>query len=149
MQTWSSELQYPPCQEKKLVSTVTYCAQSLIGVSCHNGNNTITINNDSPTIDGGVLCSFIYRFIFPKDGVVDASLIWIPQFLDLKLISHKCVRHHAVNQKHERRSSTMYEGTQAPHHHHYNVFTGGKFKLDWGGNSRCFNFNCFIYKVVF
>lgn len=63
------------------------------------------------------------------DGVVYACLVWVFEFLDLELIRHKCVGHHAVDQEHERWGSTVYKGTQTPHQHHYDVFTGGKPKL--------------------
>lgn len=63
------------------------------------------------------------------DGAVKAHLLWVFELLDFSLISNKDIGHHAVNQKHERWSWAMDQGTQAAHHHHQFVFPGGKSKL--------------------
>lgn len=82
-----------------------------------------------PAVHSVIFSCFVYGAIYPIDGVVAAFLVWVCQLLDFTLICHKCVCHHAVHEKHERWSCTVYKGTQPPHDHHRGVFPGGKSKL--------------------
>lgn len=98
---------------------------------------TTALHSHSPTSDGSpalhcvLLSSDVDEAIIPVDGVgaAVARLVWVIQLLDLALVRHKCVHHHAVHEQDESRGGTMYEGAQAPHHHHHLVLPGGKTEL--------------------
>lgn len=87
-------------------------------------------SQDSPTRHCLVVIRFIDGTISPIDGVVQTFLVWIFELLNLQLIRHKCVCHHAVDQKHERGGGAVDEGAQAAHHHHGGVSPGGKSILE-------------------
>lgn len=89
------------------------------------------ISDVSPALHRAVLSTNIDWAISPVDGVgaAVARLIGVIQLLDLTVVHYERVRHHAVHEQHERRGGAMYEGAQAPHHHHRLVLPGGKTEL--------------------
>lgn len=85
----------------------------------------------SPARRRAILSSDVDGAITPLDGVgaAVARLVGVFQLLDLTLVRHERVRHHAVHEQHERRGGAVYEGAQAPHRHHHLVLPGGKTEL--------------------
>lgn len=81
----------------------------------------------SPTRHRAVLSSDVDGAITPLDGVgaAVARLVGVNQLLELTLVRHERVRHHAVHEQHERRGGAVYEGAQAPHRHHHLVLPSG------------------------
>ena len=84
---------------------------------------------NSPTVQGGVLRRHIYGLVDPPYAVVLTCLIGVCQLLDLQLVGHEGVGHHAIHQQHERGGSAMHQGAQTPHHHHHRVMPGGEPEL--------------------
>lgn len=89
------------------------------------------ISGISPALHRAVFSSDVDRAIVPVDGVgcSIARLVGVLQLLDLTLVRHKRVCHHAVHEQHERGGGPVYEGAQAPHRHHHLVLPGGKTEL--------------------
>lgn len=87
------------------------------------------ISDVLPALHRAVPSRDINGAVDPLDGAAIARLVGVLQLLRLKIISHECVRHHAVHEQHERRGRAVYEGAQASHHHHDLVLPGGKTEL--------------------
>lgn len=86
----------------------------------------------SPTVRGGVVQPLDHRPVQPGNGVIDAGFVRVGQFLNLKLIVHKGVGHHAIHQQHERGRGAVDQRAHASHHHHQSFLPCGKAELDRG-----------------
>lgn len=86
----------------------------------------------SPTVRGGVVRPLDHRPVQPGNAVIDAGFVRVFQFLNLKLIVHKGVGHHAIHQQHEGGRGAVDQRAHASHRHHQTFLPCGKAELDRG-----------------
>ncbi len=84
----------------------------------------------SPTVRGAVVRQLDHSPVQPGDGVINAGFVRVGQLLNLKLIGHEGVGHHAVHQQHEGRRGAVDQRAHTSHHHHQHLLPCGKAELD-------------------